>query len=147
MQTLTIDANVFFKILHQEHDSIVAEEFLDWCLLNEVPIVVPTLFAYELVAIANRVNISTERVLDMIELMEETNLTLLKPHKKMWRQAEIIANQGNPKSGFPSMYDSIYHAMAIDFNGVFVTADEKHFKKSHQFGSILLLRDWEQLKY
>lgn len=71
MQMLTIDANVFFKILHQEHDSAIAEDFLDWCLLNEVSIIVPTLFTY----------------------------------------------------------------------------DEKHFKKSQQFGSILLLRDWEQLKY
>lgn len=147
MQPLIIDANVFFKILHQEHDSMVAEAFLDWCLLNDMAIIVPTLFAYELVSIANRVNISTERVLDMVELMEEINLTSLKPSKKIWQQAEIIANQGNPKSGFPSMYDSIYHAMAIDFKGIFITADEKHFKKSSQFGSILLLRDWEQLKY
>lgn len=146
MQTLTVDANVFFKILHQEFDSEIAENFLDWCFINEITICVPTLFTYELVSIANRVNISSERVLDMIELMEETNLTSLKPTKKMWRQAEIIANQGNPKSGFPSMYDSIYHAMAIDLKGIFVTADEKHFKKSHEFGSMLLLRDWKHLK-
>lgn len=145
MQPLIIDSNVLFKLLHQEYDSVVAEVFLDWCVVSGVALVMPTLFTYELVAISNRVNIATERVLELIELMEQTNLTLIKPTKSMWLQAEKIANQGNEKSGFPSMYDSIYHALAMSVNGIFVTADGKHYKKSHQHGAILLLQDWEQL--
>ncbi len=43
------------------------------------------------------------------------------------------------------MYDSIYHAMAINRHTTFVTADNRHIAKTKQLGSILLLNDWQTL--
>jgi predicted nucleic acid-binding protein len=43
------------------------------------------------------------------------------------------------------MYDSIYHALAIVEDGVFVTADNRHFEKVKNFGHIALLKDWETI--
>ena len=56
-----------------------------------------------------------------------------------------IASTGHEKSGFPSIYDSIYHALAIHEKAVFLTADKRHYEKSKSFGHICLLKDWENL--
>lgn len=41
------------------------------------------------------------------------------------------------------MYDSVYHAMAIINDGVFITSDKRHYEKTKSFGHITLLKDWE----
>lgn len=41
------------------------------------------------------------------------------------------------------MYDSIYHALAIETKGVFITADRRHFVKTECFSHICLLSDWK----
>ena len=33
--------------------------------------------------------------------------------------------------------------MAIERNGVFVTADKRHFAKAKQFGNVVMLADWK----
>jgi predicted nucleic acid-binding protein len=56
-----------------------------------------------------------------------------------------ICKAGHEKSGFPSFYDASYHALSIQYNCYFVTADKRHFTKTQQLGHILLLSDWEKI--
>jgi N-acetylneuraminic acid mutarotase len=80
-------------------------------------------------------------------LFDESVLRLINlesPDRFTWLQAEKICQSGHEKSGFPSMYDSIYHAMAIVRGGTFFTADKRHYAKSKKFGHIALLEDWEE---
>ena len=56
-----------------------------------------------------------------------------------------MAENGHPKSGFPSVYDAAYHVMAISDGGVFVTADKKHVAKTRPFGHVCLLGDYLKL--
>ena len=49
------------------------------------------------------------------------------------------------KSGFPTIYDSIYHALAIQLDAVFLTADKKHYAKAKEYGHIKLLSEWETI--
>jgi predicted nucleic acid-binding protein len=37
------------------------------------------------------------------------------------------------------LYDTLYHAVALEHGAEFVTADKKYFNKAHQLGSITLL--------
>ena len=55
----------------------------------------------------------------------------------------MIVSDGQKNSGFPSLYDSVYHALAINNNCHFVTADKRHEAKTKQFGHIVLLDQWE----
>lgn len=70
-------------------------------------------------------------------------MTVVSPSLSLWKRAQETCRDGHKNSGFPSMYDSIYHAIAIEANGVFVTADKKHFAKTKQHGNICLLENWK----
>jgi predicted nucleic acid-binding protein len=54
-----------------------------------------------------------------------------------------ICRTGHIKSGFPSFYDACYHALAMIHDCHFITADKRHFSKTHQLGNIVLLSDWQ----
>lgn len=41
-----------------------------------------------------------------------------------------------------SFYDASYHAIAIENNGIFVTADENYYKKTKSLKHIKLLKDY-----
>jgi predicted nucleic acid-binding protein len=56
-------------------------------------------------------------------------------------QAKDITKQGHPKSGYPSFYDSVYHALAIEHNCDFITADGKHEGKVKELGHIKVLKE------
>ena len=72
--------------------------------------------------------------LEIIELRETTV-----------RRAITIANTGHPKTGYPTFYDSAYHALAIELGGIFLTSDLRHIAKAGSHGSVAALRDWTSL--
>lgn len=41
-----------------------------------------------------------------------------------------------------SFYDTVYHALALLLGAVFLTADEKYYKKARKLKNILLLKDY-----
>lgn len=139
------DANVVIKILHHEPDSEMAQNFLAACVTKKADILVPEHFLYELINVAHRLGIAIEQVLQLFEVMQGSVLTVVIPQPSTWLLAEKIADAGHEKSGFPSMYDSIYHSLAIQSESVFVTADSRHYAKAERFSCIRLLQDWESV--
>ncbi|MEM6405125.1 MAG: type II toxin-antitoxin system VapC family toxin [Pseudomonadota bacterium] len=145
MQTIVLDANIAVKILHDEHDSRIAQQFLTACADKKSRILVPEHFLYELVNVSKRLGVDTENVLRLFDAMMGSILTVARPERSTWLLAEKIADDGHEKSGFPTMYDSIYHALAIESEAVFVTADKRHYVKSGHHSNISLLENWESL--
>lgn len=143
--TLVIDANILIKILREEPDSQVAVDFLTYCNSQLVQFYAPTLFQYEVMNVAVKEKVSLEDTAALLNQFKATNLTLLEPNYDEWLLAEKICHDGHPKSGFPSLYDSIYHVMAIHHNATFITADNRHLIKAKQHGSIILLNDWQKV--
>lgn len=60
-------------------------------------------------------------------------------NKQEQQTALNIITQGHPKSGCPSIYDSVFHAMALCNEAVLITADKRHYEKTRQLGAIKLL--------
>jgi len=145
MTTLIIDSNIGAKLFTQEVDSQQAVDLFAAGVLRKYAFIVPELFKYEIASIAYRKRIPLEPVLDFFDEQVDKVLSYEKPSTLTWLKAEEIAQTGNDKSGFPAMYDSIHQAMAIEHNGVFVTADKKHFARAKQHGHIMLLSEWERL--
>lgn len=137
------DANVFVKLLNPEADSKVALQFFIDCAECRSKLIVPELFVYEVLEITRKYHENFSKTLKLISDYKSTLLDIVSPDERCWLKAEEITAQGHPKSGYPSVYDSIYHALAIESNGIFVTADKKHFEKSKHFGHIIMLSDWQ----
>ena len=135
-----IDSNVFAKIFIKEKDSQQAKKFLDNCLKEETAILVPSVFLYEIMYISQKKNKNSR------EIQKYFNLQINIQHRELTselvnKSLEIIERTSHKKSGFPSFYDSTYHALAILNRCDFITADRKHYEKTKQLGNIKLLED------
>ena len=139
------DSNVFMKLLFEEFDSHEAKVFFKTCALSETQLLVPELFKYEIAEVTRYFNTPLSKTLDLFDAHEQSILTVISPTKAMWLLAEEITQQGHQKSGYPSIYDSIYHAIAIKEKATFITADKRHYQKSKSFGHIQLLENWEKV--
>ena len=73
----------------------------------------------------------------------ELGLAIEEPTAVELALAEKIARSAAPGGGYPTLFDSIYHAMAIERSGVFVTADKRHFAIAKQFGNVVMSADWK----
>lgn len=143
MRCIVVDANVIAKTFVDEIDSQQALAFLAACVSKKTLLVAPELLKYELAQIAIKKALKLEAVAGLINEQLPNLIEFKSPSQSAWLQAEKICQTGHVKSGFPSLYDSVYHAMAIVAEGMFVTADKRHYEKSKTFGHIVLLKDWQ----
>jgi predicted nucleic acid-binding protein len=119
--------------------------FFKTCVTVNARLIVPELFKYEIAEVTRYYRAPLGKTLDLFETHTKAILTTSSPDRETWLLAEEIANEGHDKSGFPTIYDSIYHALAINLNGVFLTADKKHYEKTKKRGQIKLLTDGESI--
>ena len=143
-ETFVIDANIAVKMLHAEPDTDQARLFFRACAGLGLRLLVPELFLYEVVNVCQRVGVGIDDVLGFYETLRASVLTVVEPGRDVWLKAASMARQGHPNSGFPSIYDAIYHALALDAGGTFLTADKRHVAKTRQHGAVMLLSEWRE---
>lgn len=139
------DSNIFIKLLLQEPDSAEAIEFVQKCATDGVKLFVPEHFVYEIANVCVHYERPVEDALTLVEQHQQAGLQVIMPSKKVWLEAEKICQSGHIKSGFPSLYDAIYHALAVEVGAVFVTADTRHIAKSSRRGALCALSNWKTL--
>ena len=103
-------------------------------------LVAPKLLFYEVLSTAHYYKLPLDPIFDLLQSQIDVTLCLLDPTEAHIRQAFDISSKGHAKSGYPHIYDSIFHAIAIVEKGIFITADKKHFEKTKAFGHISLLK-------
>jgi len=138
---VVLDSCVFNKLFLQEPDTHVAIELITFLIENNFSVIVPTLFFYEVLSIAQLNNYPAEQIYELITHFEGIQFTEL--DKECIKKAFEICKSGHVKSGFPAFYDASYHALAVLNDCHFITADKRHFVKTSQLGNIILLSDWE----
>ena len=139
---LVIDASVFIKLFKVEDDSPQARALVDVLVRRRAPFLAPSIALYEVLAGAMHVQRPFSDVIHIFELLQSLGLSLEDPSKAELTRAETIATTKSAIGGYPTLFDSIYHAMAIERGGTFVTADRKHVEKTRKFGNVILLEDW-----
>lgn len=142
---LVVDANVFIKIFVLEPDTQTAREFLSFCNQHAIQLIAPSLFKYEVIGVCVQKKVDMDKLLKGLAIYLQRALKLQEPTASDWQLAYQICQSGHNKSGYPSIYDSIYHAMAINQNSYFITADNRHLIKAKQFGHIGLLEHWRSV--
>ncbi|MBF0289297.1 MAG: type II toxin-antitoxin system VapC family toxin [SAR324 cluster bacterium] len=104
----------------------------------------PQLLYYEVIATAQYYKLPIDSVSQLLNQQIKYNLPLIETTEKHRSKAIEIVQMGHPPSGYPSIYDAIFHAIAVIENGIFVTADRKHFVKANTIGHITMLETWEK---
>jgi predicted nucleic acid-binding protein len=142
MKKIVLDSCVFIKMFLDEEDSDLALEFFNKLLEERTKIIVPHLFKYEVFAIAQKNKISLENIAAILENYEKVAIRYEELDSQILPKIISITKEGNIKSGFPSFYDSSYHALAIINECNFITCDKKHYKKTKQLKHIKLLQEF-----
>ena len=140
---IVLDASVFAKLLLDEPDRSKAQSLIEHALAYREGLIAPSLIVYEILSIALRHSVPFGEAMDLLGKLRASGLSVEEPTIGELTIAEKIATAGHAKSGYPALEDSIYHAIAIERGGVFVTADQRHFAKTKQFGSVVLLAYWQ----
>jgi len=139
---VVLDSCVFNKLFLKESDSDKAFSLITELELRKYQILAPSLFLYEVLAIAGANNFSISKAQALIARYQSAYFQLVEIDNKTIEKAIEICETGHKKSGYPSFYDASYHALAIINNCNFITADKRHVSKTAQFGHIVLLENW-----
>ncbi len=143
MQRYVIDSSVFNKLYLDEADRDKAQQLFIKAAEGEAMLFAPDLLFLEVVNTAQRCGVPIDAVVELLEaqryLMQMRAVTSDERKKAL----QIIAG-GHDKSGYPSIYDAIFHAMALCNQSVLVTADKRHYAKTQSLGSICL---WGSLSF
>lgn len=71
-----------------------------------------------------------------LDLLDALDLPVASDLATYRRASRIAASLGH------HLFDTLYHALAVERDAVLVTADERYFRKAHALGSIVLLPQW-----
>lgn len=140
---VVLDSCVFCKLFLQEPDRDQAIALVKALGEGHYAIVVPQLFFYEVMAVAAYAKFDLAKVAALLDAYQKAHLRLVEPNLETLKTAAAMTGSGHPKSGYPSFYDTLYHALALSLNCPFITADKRHYGKTQHLGAITLLKDWE----
>ncbi len=145
MPKVVLDSCIFCKLFLDEPDSKDAIDLITELSIKNYQVLVPSLFLYEVLSIANISPFSLNKAYALITQYKLANLEILELEQQAISKAIEICELGHEKSGFPSFYDASYHALAITNMCQFITADKRHTAKAKSFGHITLLDDWRSI--
>jgi predicted nucleic acid-binding protein len=143
---LVADSSVFNKLYLDEVDRDKAVYLFSLSASRITQLIAPTLLFYEVVHTSQSYGLPLKTIVQLLNRQTEKNLILIEPSLDHIQKALEVIDTGHPKSGYPSIYDAIFHAIAIVEDTFLVTADKKHFAKTKNLGHILLLDDVENLR-
>ena len=141
---IVVDASVFVKLFKTEDGSDTARALIDHLLGQDDEFLAPSVVLYEALSAALHVEQHFDTIGTLFDQLRHFGLKIEEPAGDELVLAEKIARTEAPGGGYPALFDSIYHAMAIRRGGTFVTADQRHFSKAGQFGSVVLLSQWRK---
>ena len=135
---LVIDASVavkwFFPDAVAERDRDNAAELLRAIRDGNVDLVQPPHWFAEVTAVITRLrpNLAPDAI-DVLDSMEFQTLAETRHYKHATRIAARFDQH---------LFDTLYHALAIEEDAVLLTADDRYVRKVRGLGSIMRLNDW-----
>jgi predicted nucleic acid-binding protein len=121
----------FFPDSPKEQHSEQAMYLLKQVAGNQIVLCQPSHWLAEVVAVITRIQPDiAELAIDYLTAMELDILQTPETLKIASRLSFQLSHH---------LFDTLYHALAIETDGVFITADKKYFNKAQSFGHIQLL--------
>ncbi len=143
------DANVFLEIIYGRPLQGVARLLLTQAIKGEIRLLAPSLLLDEITEVlcGNLDNMTDIRrhLLFLEQLIHKNVLLIAVPTLAVRMKAIETARIGNPKSGYPELGDSLYHALAIINDAVFLTNDARYVAKARHLGHVKKLAEYENI--
>ena len=143
------DANVFLEMIYGRQLQATVRQLISHAIANEIQLVAPSLLLDEITEVlcGNLDNLQKvqQHLLYIEQLINKKVLLVVVPSLAIRMKAIEIARTGNPKSGYPELSDSLYHALAIVNDAIFVTNDFKHVAKVNRFGHVEKLANYQKV--
>lgn len=141
---IVVDASVLVKLFKQhETDSGIAKSLAEGIARGEVRAAAPDLILYECLSAALHIGVDFLVVRQLFDGLASCGMQLMGPNAEDLALSQRIATTEARSGGYPTLFDSIYHAIAINRGGTFVTADGRHVSKAAGFGHVMLLAEWK----
>jgi len=143
------DANVFLEMIYGRPLEATTRELISHAIANEIQLVAPSLLLDEITEVLcgnlDDLQKVKQHLLYLEQLVTEKILLIVVPSLAIRMKAIEIARTGNPKSGYPELSDSLYHALAIVNDAVFITNDSTHVAKVNKFGHVEKLANYQKI--
>ena len=140
MRTIIPDASIILKWSlekEQEPDFPKAFSLLEQFLEGKIRILLPTLWRYEVGNILGLKQPSQAKAI-MQALFDYQFDEVSLDQDYCFRVLDFLKELKNI-----SFYDACYHALAIQKNGICITADHLYYRHATKRGSLVLLSDWQ----
>lgn len=139
MIKLVVDASVavkwFVRDSNDEEDVTPAVNILIGVGKNSVELIQPPHWMAEVTAVLSRLQPGlTDDAIDLLDAMEIPTAA----DSNVYKLASHFAAGLNHH-----LFDTLYHALAIQEKAMLITADYRYFRKSNQHGSICMLTDFQ----
>lgn len=132
---IIIDSSVVLKVIFEEDDSDLVREIIALHISKQLTLLAPPLLFFEFLNALSK-NIRDERrVINSLKKFFKLGIAIVDA-KYGYLEKGISAACNNLQISY---YDSSYHALAKDMNGIFLTADEKYYNLMKKDGHIALL--------
>lgn len=131
------DASVILKWFIKENNRTEALKLKQDFLNNKIELGIPTLAYYEV----NNYTVRTKPMEALFFLSQLFMLQMIEFGITLENSSKSMEITG--KFAKISFYDAAYHALAIQNNGTFITADENYYKKAKSLKHIRLLKNYK----
>lgn len=135
MELVVPDASIILKWVLAGEDKIEEDkalEILNDLLTERIKILLPHLWLFE---VGNILGLKRpERAAELLGVLLDYQFEEARITKKICRLAFDLMRELKV-----SFYDAVYHTLAVDRRGTFITADKRYFNKAVKKGCIKLL--------
>jgi len=131
--SVVIDSSVLLKVFLGEEGREYVKELLRMSENNELTLIAPSLIVFEFLNTVARKSSFDDAIL-AYKMFSGFKISIIEPNGKYvcYAIGEVCTN---PKISY---YDASYHALAKDFDGVFLTADKKYYELMKKEGDVEL---------
>jgi predicted nucleic acid-binding protein len=139
MIKLVVDASVavkwFIRDPNEENDVASAADILVGIGKNSIELIQPPHWIAEVTAVLARLQPDlSDDAIDLLDAMELPT----RAESSVYKLASHLATKLNHH-----LFDTLYHALALQDNATLITADHRYFRKSVNHGSICMLADFD----
>ncbi len=133
---IVIDTSVLVKFFIEEENSDFVNELMILHQKTELSLIAPPLIIFEFLSVISKVYKNTEKAKGCLKKFYQCKIGMIDATYGYLERALKGACETNV-----SYYDSGYHALAKEMQGVFLTADKKYYETMKSKGSIVLLSE------